>query len=86
MEADTLHAGGLPDSLPEDRLEAQVLAFEALRRVLRPEWWDDVDELVRAAFLAGWHAGTAWRPARATPLSGRPGRPDRARLARDLSG
>ena len=68
----------LPDALPEDRREAQVLAFEALRGVLRPERWDDIDELVRAAFLAGWHAGTAWRPARTTPLPGRRRRPARA--------
>ena len=78
MEADTLHAGGLPDVLPEDRLEAQVLAFDALREVLRPERWEGLDELVRAAFLAGWYAGTAWRPACATPLRGRRRRPERA--------
>ena len=78
MEADTVHVGGLPAALPEDRLEAQVLAFEMLRQVLRPERWDDIDELVRAAFLAGWHAGATWRPARATPLPGRRRRPARA--------
>ena len=46
---------------PRGRYEAQVRAFEALRDVLVPERWEDVDELVRAAFLAGWYAGAAWR-------------------------
>ena len=78
MESEALLAGGLLDVLPEDRLEAQVLAFEALRGVLRPERWEDLDELVRAAFLAGWHAGTAWRPARTSPPPGRRRRPERA--------
>ena len=70
--------GLLPEVPPEDRLEAQVLAFDALRGVLRPERWDDIDELVRAAFLAGWHAGTAWRPARTSLPPGRRRRPERA--------
>jgi hypothetical protein len=55
--------------------DPRVVAFTALERALSPEHWDDPDELVRAAFLAGWHAGVLWR-------GGIPGGPDRRRLAR----
>lgn len=44
-----------------DRRAAQVAAFEALREALRPERWADAEELARAAFLASWEAGAAWR-------------------------
>ena len=50
-------------SPPAGRQGAQARAFEALRDVLVPEPREELDELVRAAFLAGWYAGAAWRAA-----------------------
>jgi hypothetical protein len=55
--------------------DPRVVAFTALERALSPERWDDPDELVRAAFLAGWHAGALWR---GDAAAGR----DRRRMAR----
>ena len=78
MEPDEVRAGERLELLAGLPHGAQVAAFEALREVLRPERWEDAQELARAAFLAGWHAGTAWRPARASPPSGRRRRPERA--------
>ena len=52
------------------RADPRVAAFAALERVLSPERWDDPAELVRATFLAGWHAGAHWHGG----ISGDPGR------------
>ena len=45
---------------------ARAAAFEALREVLSAERWDDPLDLARAAFAAGWYAGSAWHAMQGT--------------------
>ena len=74
MGSDDPPTGGPLPRFPAEARAAQVHAFEALSGVLRPELWVDVDQLVRAAFLAGWHAGVGWRAAQPERRPARPAR------------